>query len=47
MTQLVGERRARAVIESYNHYPWIYEQVLTSPLVRAVNTRHGAVVPER
>jgi len=47
MTQLIGEADARAVLEGYNHYPWIYEQVLTNPVVRQINERHGMVVPER
>lgn len=47
MTELVGEARARAVIEGYRHYPWIYEQVLHNPLVRQVTERHGALVPQR
>ncbi len=45
MTILVGEERARAVLESNTHYTWIYDQVLNNPLVRQVNERHGAVVP--
>ena len=37
----IGEERARAVLESLQHYPWIYERVLNDPRVRAVNARHG------
>lgn len=47
MSELLGEARARAVIEGYRHYPWIYDQVLHNPVVRQVNERHGAVVPRR
>jgi hypothetical protein len=47
MTELVGEARARAVIEGYGHYAWIYDQVLHNPVVRRINERHGAVVPQR
>ncbi len=45
MTRLVGEEKGRAVLEGWNHYTWIYEQVLGNPEVRRVNERHGMVVP--
>jgi len=47
MSELLGEARARAVLEGYRHYPWIYDQVLHNPVVRQVNERQGAVVPRR
>ena len=47
LTELVGEERARAVLESNTHYTWIYEQVLTNPMVREINERHGIVVLAR
>jgi hypothetical protein len=44
MTRLVGESRARAVLRSYTHYPWVYERVLNDPRIRAVNTKWGWVI---
>jgi hypothetical protein len=46
MTRLVGETRARAVLRSYTHYPWVYERVLSDPRIRAVNTKWGWVISE-
>ena len=45
MTRLVGEEKARAVIEGWSHYTWIYEQVLANPEVRRINQRLGMLVP--
>ena len=47
LTELVGEERARAVLASNTHYTWIYQQVLTNPVVRRINERHGMVAPNR
>jgi len=46
MTLLVGEEKARETLAIWEHYPWIYQQVLTNPKVREVNTRHGWVVAD-
>ena len=45
MTGLVGEEKAREIIGGWNHYSWIYEQVLTHPEVRRINERFGMVAP--
>lgn len=41
MTSLVGESRAREIMAAYDHYEWIYDQVLNDPRIREVNLRHG------
>ena len=45
MSRLVGEEKAREVIQGWEHYTWIYEQVLGNPEVRRVNERFGMLVP--
>lgn len=45
MTRLVGEEKARAVIGGWQHYTWIYQQVLENPGVRRINERFGMLVP--
>ena len=45
VTRLLGETRGRAVLEAWNHYSWIYDQVLNNPEVRRINERHGMLVP--
>ena len=45
MTRLVGEEKARAVLEGWSHYTWIYEQVLANPEVRRINEQLGMLVP--
>lgn len=45
LTRLLGEERARAVLAGWQHYTWIYEQVLGNPEVRRINERFGWVAP--
>ena len=45
MIDLFGAERARKTIESWDHYPWVYERVLADPRVHAVNARHGLIPP--
>ncbi len=45
MSRLLGKERARAVIAGWEHYTWIYEQVLENPEVRRVNERFGWLAP--
>ena len=44
MTTLVGQKEAREVMAGWNHYKWIYNQVINNPEVRVVNERHGFIV---
>lgn len=46
LTQLLGEARAREIIGGWNHYPWVYERVLSDPRIHEINARHGLVPPE-
>lgn len=41
---LLGVEKARQVLGSWQHYRWIYKQVLENPSVREVNSRHGFVL---
>ena len=45
MTRAVGAEKARQVLAGWQHYTWIYDQVLNNPEVRRVNERFGWVVP--
>jgi hypothetical protein len=46
VSDIVGEARARAVIESWTHYPWIYREVLQRPEpLRRVLRERGLAVP--
>lgn len=42
---LFGEAQARSIIESWDHYPWVYERVLGDPRIHEVNARHGLTPP--
>ena len=44
LTRLLGEERARAVLASITHYPWIYQRVLEDTRIREINRRHGFVL---
>jgi hypothetical protein len=46
MTQLIGEEAARRLMARASPYEWIYDELLTDPRVREVNTRNGLLVPE-
>lgn len=46
MASLVGADRARAILESNNHYRWIYDRVLNDPEVGEIVRRHGLSVGE-
>jgi hypothetical protein len=41
MTARVGEAAARELLDSSNHYTWIYETVLTDSTVRDINREYG------
>ncbi len=43
MTILVGEEKAKELMAGWNHYVWIYDQVINNPEVRVVNERHGFI----
>lgn len=43
MTILVGQETAEEVMAGWNHYEWIYDQVINNPEVRVVNERHGFI----
>ena len=45
MQKLVGDSRARGTLSRWQHYTWIYEQVLNNPAVRAVNEKNGLTPP--
>lgn len=45
VAELLGEARAREVLEGWDHYPWVYERVLTDPRIHEINARHGLVPP--
>lgn len=44
MTALIGETAVRRIIATQDHCPWIYA-VLNDEAVRAINERHGLIVP--
>jgi hypothetical protein len=41
LTALVGAAAARATLERFTHYEWIYDQVLDDARIRDVALRHG------
>ena len=43
-TLLIGEQAARAAIEAFGHYGWIYERVLDDPRVRETLAAHGFIL---
>lgn len=45
MERLVGRDRAAGTLGTWTHYTWIYERVLTDPVVREITSRHGFIVP--
>ncbi len=45
MQQLSGDSEARRTLSRWQHYTWIYEQVLNNPAVRAVNEKNGLMPP--
>ena len=45
MQILVGDANARQVLQDWQHYTWIYDQVLNNPEVRAINERNGLTPP--
>lgn len=44
MQKLVGDAEARRVLGQWQHYTWIYDQVLNNPSVRAIN-EHNVLTP--
>ncbi len=44
LEDLLGNARALEVISGWQHYTWIYSEVLNNPQVREVNMRHGLVI---
>ena len=45
MQKLVGDAEARRVLGQWQHYTWIYNQVLNNSAVRAINEKHGLTPP--
>lgn len=47
VTELFGEHKARQILGAYQHYPWIYREVLERPApIREVLRRHGLQSPD-
>lgn len=44
LTLLLGKPAAERVLRNWNHYSWIYKQVLSNPKVREINAAHGLLV---
>jgi hypothetical protein len=45
MQKLVGDAEARRVLGQWQHYTWIYNQVLNNSAVRAINEKHELTPP--
>lgn len=45
LQELVGDARARSVLSRWQHYTWIYDQVLNNPAIRPINVKNGLVPP--
>ena len=45
MQELVGDKEARSVLTRWQHYTWIYDQVLNNPAIRPINVKNGLVPP--
>jgi hypothetical protein len=45
MQKLVGDAEARRVLGQWQHYTWIYDQVLNNSAVRAINEYHELTPP--
>jgi hypothetical protein len=45
MQKLVGDAEARRVLGQWQHYTWIYNEVLNNSAVRAINEKHGLPPP--
>jgi hypothetical protein len=45
MQKLVGDAEARRVLGQWQHYTWIYDQVLNNSAVRAINEHHELTPP--
>lgn len=44
LTLLLGKPVAEKVLRNWNHYSWIYSQVLSNPKVREINAAHGLLL---
>lgn len=44
MTILVGREEAKRVLDTWDHYEWIYDRVIEDPYVRTVMTRNGLIL---
>jgi hypothetical protein len=45
MQELVGDSEARATLGRWQHYTWIYDQVLNNTAIRAINKRNELLPP--
>ena len=45
LQELVGDAKARSVLNRWHHYTWIYDQVLNNPEIRPINVKNGLVPP--
>lgn len=46
LTELVGEARAREILEGHGFYTWIYDRVLNDPTVRRITEEYGMTLDE-